>query len=51
MEYESTAYMPSVSRQIDGKLPQLIVMDRNGKVLANGIQNGAPPRSTSSPRC
>jgi len=42
VEYESTAYMPSVSRQIDGKLPQLIVMDRSGKVLANGIQNGAP---------
>ncbi|HEY5551487.1 MAG TPA: hypothetical protein VIK52_06350 [Opitutaceae bacterium] len=42
VEYESTGYMPSVSRQIDGKLPQLIVMDRNGKVLANGIQNGAP---------
>lgn len=42
VEYESTAYMPSVSRQIDGKLPQLIVMDRNGKVLANGIQNDAP---------
>jgi hypothetical protein len=42
VEYESTAYMPTVSRQIDGKLPQLIVMDRDGKVLANGIQNGAP---------
>ena len=42
VEYESTGYMPTVSRQIDGKLPQLIVMDRNGKVLANGVQNGAP---------
>jgi hypothetical protein len=42
IEYESTAYMPSVSRQIAGKLPQLIVMDRDGRVLANGIQNSAP---------
>ena len=34
--------MPTVSRQIDGKLPQLIVMDRDGKVLANRIHNAAP---------
>jgi hypothetical protein len=42
VEYESTAYMPTVSRQIDGKLPQLMVMERDGTVLANVIQNGAP---------
>jgi hypothetical protein len=42
IEYESTGTMPSVSQPITGKLPQLIVMDRNGKVLANGSQNQAP---------
>jgi len=35
--YENTT-MPSVNPSIDGRLPQLIVMDRNGRVLANGIQ-------------
>ncbi len=42
VEYDSTPAVPSVNRYIDGKLPQLIVMDRTGKVLANGIQAGAP---------
>lgn len=36
------SYMPSVHPYIDGRLPQLIVMDRNGKVLADGIQSTAP---------
>jgi hypothetical protein len=36
------SYMPSVNPHIDGRLPQLIVMDRNGKVLADGIQSTAP---------
>jgi hypothetical protein len=39
--YENTT-MPSVNPTIDGRIPQLIVMDRNGKVLANGIQSTAP---------
>ena len=42
IEYESTGYMPTVSQPIKGLLPQLIVMDRNGRVLANGWQNSAP---------
>jgi hypothetical protein len=39
--YENTT-MPSVNPYIDGKIPQLIVMDRSGRVLANGIQGTAP---------
>ena len=39
--YENTT-MPSVHPYIDGRIPQLIVMDRDGKVLANGIQATAP---------
>ena len=39
--YENTT-MPSVYPLIDGRIPQLIVMDRDGKVLANGIQSTAP---------
>ena len=39
--YENTT-MPSVNPSIDGRIPQLIVMDRNGRILANGIQNDAP---------
>jgi hypothetical protein len=39
--YERTT-MPSVYPVIDGRIPQLIVMDRDGKVLANGIQSTAP---------
>ncbi len=39
--YENTT-MPSVSPYIDGRIPQLIVMNRDGKVLANGIQSTAP---------
>ena len=34
--------MPSVCPYIDGRIPQLIVMNRDGKVLANGIQSTAP---------
>ena len=41
VSYENTT-MPSVNPYIDGRIPQLIVMDRNGKVLANGIQSTAP---------
>jgi hypothetical protein len=39
--YEDTT-MPSVNPYIDGRIPQLIVMTRDGKVLANGIQSTAP---------
>lgn len=39
--YEN-ATMPCVNPYIDGKIPQFIVMDRSGKVLANGIQGTAP---------
>jgi hypothetical protein len=42
VEYETTGTVPTVSKPIDGKLPQLIVMDRSGKVLANGVQSTAP---------
>lgn len=41
VSYENTT-MPSVNPYIDGRIPQLIVMDRNGRVLANGIQSTAP---------
>ena len=39
--YESTGGMPRVSQSISGLLPQLMVMDRNGRVLANGSQHAA----------
>ena len=42
MEYGSTPAVPTVHRVISGQLPQLIVVDRNGKVLANGTQSQAP---------
>jgi len=42
IEYESTGSMPGVSKPIDGRLPQLIVMDLNGRVLINGVQTAAP---------
>jgi len=41
VSYENTT-MPCVYNIIDGRIPQLIVMDRDGKVLANGIQSTAP---------
>jgi hypothetical protein len=41
VSYENTT-MPCVNPIIDGRIPQLIVMDRDGKVLANGIQSTAP---------
>jgi hypothetical protein len=41
VSYENTT-MSSVNPHIDGRMPQLIVMDRDGKVLANGIQDTAP---------
>jgi hypothetical protein len=41
VSYENTT-MPCVYPIIDGRIPQLIVMDRDGKVLANGIQSTAP---------
>ena len=34
--------MPCVNPYIDGRIPQLIVMNRDGKILANGIQATAP---------
>jgi hypothetical protein len=39
--YDNTT-MPSVNPYIDGRIPQLIVMNRDGKILANGIQSTAP---------
>jgi hypothetical protein len=39
--YENTT-MPCVCPCINGRIPQLIVMNRDGKVLANGIQSTAP---------
>jgi hypothetical protein len=42
MEYKSTPAVPSVHDAISGLLPQLIVVDREGKVLANGTQSQAP---------
>jgi hypothetical protein len=41
VSYENTT-MPCVNPIIDGRIPQLIVMNRDGKVLANGIQSTAP---------
>lgn len=41
VSYENS-YIPCVHPYIDGRMPQLIVMDRDGKVLANGIQGTAP---------
>ena len=41
VSYENTT-MACVSPYIDGRIPQLIVMDRDGKILANGIQATAP---------
>jgi hypothetical protein len=42
ISYASTPGIPSVNQHISGLLPQLIVMDRSGRVLANGTQNAAP---------
>jgi hypothetical protein len=42
IEFDSQPAVPIVNGVISGKLPQLIVMDRNGKLLANGIQTEAP---------
>lgn len=41
VEYDDTGAMPTVNHLITGSLPQLIVMDRNGRVLANGSQDEA----------
>jgi len=41
VSYENTN-MPCIYSYIDGRIPQLIVMNRDGKVLANGIQATAP---------
>jgi hypothetical protein len=41
VSYENTT-MPSANAVIDGRIPQLIVMNRDGTVLANGIQSTAP---------
>jgi hypothetical protein len=41
VSYEKTT-MACVHPIIDGRIPQLIVMNRDGKVLANGIQSTAP---------
>lgn len=41
VSYENTT-MPCVCPYIDGRIPQFIVMNRDGKVLANGIQSTVP---------
>ncbi len=41
ISYEDTT-MPLLHPIIEGRIPQLIVMNRDGKVLANGIQATAP---------
>ena len=41
IKYEHSHPMPNVLRPIQGLLPQLVVLDRNGRVLANGWQNSA----------
>jgi hypothetical protein len=44
VEYETTSNVPTVNNSIDtaGRLPQLIVMDQSGKLLANGVRDDAP---------
>jgi hypothetical protein len=42
IKYERAHPTPNVSRPIQGLLPQLVVLDRDGRVLANGWQNSAP---------
>jgi hypothetical protein len=42
VEYETTGKMPLAGQVFGSLLPQLVVMDGAGKVLANGIQNTAP---------
>jgi hypothetical protein len=44
VEYDTTAKMPvaNASKPFSDLIPQLVVMDRTGKVLANGIQATAP---------
>lgn len=42
VEYATTARMPITGKPFGDLLPQLVVMDGTGKVLANGIQNTAP---------
>lgn len=40
--YEHKHAMPTVLQPIQSLLPQLVVLDRSGRVLANGWQNSAP---------
>jgi hypothetical protein len=44
VEYETTGKMPvtNAGKTFSDLIPQLVVMDRTGKVLANGIQATAP---------
>jgi hypothetical protein len=42
VQFDSQPAVPTVNAVINGKLPQLIVMDRSGRLLANGIQTEAP---------
>ncbi len=44
VEYTTTAKMPvtSSAKAFSDLLPQLVVMDSSGKVLANGVQDAAP---------
>jgi hypothetical protein len=40
--YDDEAKLYSINNAISGKLPQLIVVDPSGKILANGWQDSAP---------
>lgn len=42
LPYDSTHVIPGLHKAISGLLPQLIVMDRAGRVVAEGTQNAAP---------
>jgi hypothetical protein len=42
LPYDSTRAVPALHKSISGLLPQLIVMDRAGEVLAEGTQGAAP---------
>ena len=42
IDYESQPKVPEMNNQIEGRLPQLFVMDAAGHTLANGVRDDAP---------
>jgi hypothetical protein len=40
--YDDEAKLSSINNAISGKLPQLLVVDQSGRILANGSQESAP---------